>query len=199
MSEPKRRFFESGSSNALRPPRPSSAPIPSSSAIFAAPGPFVVSGEVHGDGEVEGGLNLSVTGSWHGNIQAQQAIVAGKITGGLTVKDRLEIGYTAVIRGRVSARTIAIAKGAIVDGEIEVTSGAADAANSRKNATANDPSARLFANGDRAGNILCVRVLFAHPSANSLTLRSNERIRCDHRGRRHSRSRRTAGRCGGRS
>jgi cytoskeletal protein CcmA (bactofilin family) len=36
----------------------------------------------------------------------------------------LEIGYTAVIRGKVSARTIAIAKGAIVDGEIEVTSGA---------------------------------------------------------------------------
>jgi hypothetical protein len=28
-----------------------------------------------------------------------------------------------VIRGKVSARTIAIAKGAIVDGEIEVTSG----------------------------------------------------------------------------
>ena len=78
---------------------------------------------MHGDGEVEGGLNLSVTGSWHGNIQAHQAIVAGKITGGLTVKDKLEIGYTAVIRGRVSARTIAIALGAIVDGEIEVTSG----------------------------------------------------------------------------
>ena len=42
--------------------------------------------------------------------------------GGLIVRDKLEIGYTAVIRGKVSARTIAIAKGAIVDGEIEVTS-----------------------------------------------------------------------------
>ncbi len=57
-----------------------------------------------------------------GHIQAHQAIVAGKITGGLSVKDKLEIGYTAVIRGKVSARTVAIAKGAIVDGEIEVTS-----------------------------------------------------------------------------
>ena len=63
-------------------------------------------------------------GTWHGFIQAQQAIVAGKITGGLIVRDKLEIGYTAVIRGKVSARTIAIAKGAIVDGEIEVTSDA---------------------------------------------------------------------------
>jgi cytoskeletal protein CcmA (bactofilin family) len=118
MSEQKRRFFE----------RITATPtfIGADSVIIGnirGTGPFVVSGEVHGDGEVEGGLHLSVTGSWHGNIQAHQAIVAGKITGGLTVKDKLEIGYTAVIRGRVSARTIAIALGAIVDGEIEVTSG----------------------------------------------------------------------------
>jgi cytoskeletal protein CcmA (bactofilin family) len=87
-------------------------------------GQFVVSGEVHGDGELEGGLNLSASGTWNGFIQAEQAIIAGKITGGLSVRDRLEIGYTAVIRGKVSARTVAIAKGAIVDGEIEVTSDA---------------------------------------------------------------------------
>jgi cytoskeletal protein CcmA (bactofilin family) len=86
-------------------------------------GQFVVSGEVHGDGEIDGGLNLSATGTWNGFIQAERAIVAGKITGGLSVRDKLEIGYTAVIHGKVSARTIAIAKGAIVDGEIEVTSG----------------------------------------------------------------------------
>jgi cytoskeletal protein CcmA (bactofilin family) len=86
-------------------------------------GQFVVSGEVHGDGELDGDLNLSVTGSWHGNIRARQAIIAGKIVGGVKVEDKLEIGHTAVIRGRVSARIVAIAKGAIVDGEIEVTSG----------------------------------------------------------------------------
>jgi cytoskeletal protein CcmA (bactofilin family) len=86
-------------------------------------GQFVVSGQVHGDGELEGALNLSASGSWHGHVRAQQAIVAGTILGGLTVEGKLEIGYTAVIRGRVSARTVAIAKGAIVEGEIEVTSG----------------------------------------------------------------------------
>ena len=48
--------------------------------------------------------------------------LAGKITGGLSVQGKLEIGHTAVIRGKVSARTIAIAKGAIIDGDIEVTS-----------------------------------------------------------------------------
>ena len=85
-------------------------------------GHYVVSGEVHGDGHLSGGLHLSASGRWHGFIVASQAIVAGEITGGLTVEDKLEIGSTAVIRGKVSARTIAIAKGAIVDGEIEITS-----------------------------------------------------------------------------
>ena len=118
MSEPKRRFFESSTA---------SPTFIGAESVFIGnirgAGHFVVSGEVRGDGELQGGLNLSSTGSWYGFVQAEQAIVAGKITGGLTVKDKLEIGYTAVIRGKVSARTIAIAKGAIVDGEIEVTSG----------------------------------------------------------------------------
>jgi len=119
MNQPKRRFLDLGEATPT---------FIGATSVFIGnirgAGQFVVSGEVHGDGELQGGLNLSATGSWHGFIQAQQAIVAGKITGGLSVKDKLEIGYTAVIRGKVSARTIAIAKGAIVDGDIEVTSGA---------------------------------------------------------------------------
>ncbi len=117
MNQPKRRFLELGEATPT---------FIGATSVFIGnirgAGQFVVSGEVHGDGDLDGALNLSATGSWHGNIQAQQAIVAGKIMGGLSVKDKLEIGYTAVIRGRVSARTVAIAKGAIVDGEIEVTS-----------------------------------------------------------------------------
>jgi cytoskeletal protein CcmA (bactofilin family) len=119
MSEQKRRFLEASAATPTF--------IAAESVVIGnirGTGLFVVSGEIHGDGELQGALNLSVTGSWHGFIQAQQAVVAGKIIGGLSVKDKLEIGYTAVIRGKVSARTVAIAKGAIVDGEIEVTSGA---------------------------------------------------------------------------
>jgi len=88
-------------------------------------GQFVVFGEVHGDGDLDGGLNLSAKGRWLGNIRANEAIVAGRVEGSLTITGTLEIGSTAVIRGSVAARTIAIAKGAIVDGEIVVTSGSA--------------------------------------------------------------------------
>ncbi|MGA2776425.1 MAG: polymer-forming cytoskeletal protein [Steroidobacteraceae bacterium] len=86
-------------------------------------GPFVISGAVQGDGELLGDLSLAVGATWLGNIRAQRAIVAGQIVGSLEVEDKLEIGRTAVIRGRVSARTVAIAQGAIVDGDIDVTSG----------------------------------------------------------------------------
>jgi cytoskeletal protein CcmA (bactofilin family) len=118
MNDPRRRFFDLDSA----PPTVIGAETVFVGNLRGA-GQFVVSGEVHGDGEIEGGLNLAVTGVWNGYIQAHHAIIAGKISGGLAVRDRLEIGYTAVIRGRVTARTVAIARGAIVDGDIEVTSG----------------------------------------------------------------------------
>jgi cytoskeletal protein CcmA (bactofilin family) len=118
MGEPKRRFLESASNTST---------FIGAETVFVGDirgaGQFVVAGEVHGNGELAGGLNLSASGVWIGHIQAQQAVIAGRIEGALMVQDKLEIGFCAVIHGKVSARTIAIAKGAIVDGEIEVTSG----------------------------------------------------------------------------
>jgi cytoskeletal protein CcmA (bactofilin family) len=125
MSEPKRRFLERVALPTALLASPTPTVIGADTVIVGnirGKGYFVVSGEVHGDGDLDGALHLAVTAHWHGTVHADHAIIAGKITGGLIVKDKLEIGYTAVIRGRVSARTIAIAKGAIVDGQIEVTS-----------------------------------------------------------------------------
>jgi cytoskeletal protein CcmA (bactofilin family) len=86
-------------------------------------GPFAVCGAIRGDGHVRGALNMAVRSEWEGEVRAERAVVAGKIVGALSVEDKLEIGATAVIRGRVSARSIAIAKGAVIDGELIVTSG----------------------------------------------------------------------------
>ena len=122
MTEPKRRFLE----RAALGTSPAPTILGEDTLIngnVRGRGHFVVSGEIHGDGDLSGTLHLSVSASWHGTVHVDQAIIAGTINGGLIVKDKLEIGFSAVIRGRVSARTIAIAKGAIVEGEIEVTSG----------------------------------------------------------------------------
>ncbi len=122
MSGQKRRFFE----RAGLPEGVSPTFIGTDTVVIGdirGSGHFVVSGAVHGDGDLAGALSLSVTGQWHGTVRARQAIVAGRIVGALLVEDTLEIARTAVISGRVSARSVAIATGAIVDGEIEVTSG----------------------------------------------------------------------------
>jgi cytoskeletal protein CcmA (bactofilin family) len=119
MREQKRRFFD------VDPGLPTPTVIGADSVVVGdirGTGQFVVYGEVHGDGEIAGSLNLAVTGVWNGYIRAERAIVAGKVSGGLTVQGKLQIGRTAVIRGKVSAGMIAIAKGAILDGDLEVTS-----------------------------------------------------------------------------
>jgi len=90
----------------------------------SATGPFVLCGHLKGDGQIDGALNLAVSGHWEGRVRAVQAVIAGRITGEIATDEKLEIGQTAVIRGSVSARTLAIAKGAVVDGDITVTSGA---------------------------------------------------------------------------
>lgn len=87
------------------------------------PGPLVVCGTIRGDGHVRGALSMAARSEWEGEVRAEQGVIAGKITGKLSVAGKLEIGATAVIRARVSARSIAIAKGAVIDGELIVTSG----------------------------------------------------------------------------
>jgi cytoskeletal protein CcmA (bactofilin family) len=85
------------------------------------PGPLMVNGEVIGDGHIGGELVISAESHWRGNLLAKRAVIAGRLTGNITVNDRIEIAATAVIHGRVTARMIALARGATVDGEVTVT------------------------------------------------------------------------------
>lgn len=92
---------------------------------FETAGALVMCGTVRGDGKVEGALRMSVESSWEGEVHARFGIVAGRIVGKLVIEDRLEIGATAVVQADVSARSIALAKGAVIQGAVTVTSGEA--------------------------------------------------------------------------
>ncbi len=87
------------------------------------PGALVMCGQVRGDGDVKGPLSVADTARWEGEVHARSGVIAGNITGAIRVDEKLEIRATAVIRGRVTARSIAIAKGAVIEGEVTVTSG----------------------------------------------------------------------------
>src|SRR3974377_2246361 len=79
-------------------------------------GPLVVGGAVHGDGRTAGALRMAVTAQWEGEIHTRAAVIAGKVTGKLVVEDKLEVGKTAVIRADIVAGSIAVARGAMIDG-----------------------------------------------------------------------------------
>jgi cytoskeletal protein CcmA (bactofilin family) len=48
-------------------------------------------------------------------------VVSGRITGCIVVRKKIEIAASAIIRGRVIASSIAMARGATIDGEVTVT------------------------------------------------------------------------------
>ena len=87
------------------------------------PGALVMCGQIRGDGDVKGPLSISAEARWDGEVHARSGVVAGSINGAIRVDEKLEIRATAVIRGRVTAKSLAIAKGAVIEGEVTVTSG----------------------------------------------------------------------------
>lgn len=84
-------------------------------------GALMISGEVMGDGRIGGELSIGAGAHWQGELLARSAVIAGRVTGTITVSEKIEIAATAVIQGRVSARMIAMARGATIDGEVTVT------------------------------------------------------------------------------
>jgi cytoskeletal protein CcmA (bactofilin family) len=87
------------------------------------PGALVMCGQIRGDGDVKGPLSVSAEARWEGEVHARSGVVAGSIQGAIRVDEKLEIRATAVIHGRVTAKSLAIAKGAVIEGEVTVTSG----------------------------------------------------------------------------
>jgi cytoskeletal protein CcmA (bactofilin family) len=86
-------------------------------------GPIVVCGSVRGDGHIRGALRMAANSAWTGEVHARHGIIAGKVTGKLFIAEKLEIGATAVIRADIIARSIAVAKGAVIEGQMTITSG----------------------------------------------------------------------------
>jgi len=83
-------------------------------------GDYLVHGRVEGDCMLDGTLILSATGRWSGDIAAATVIIAGEVDGNVTAQTKLELQVGARIRGNIASPVIAIAAGAIYDGEIQM-------------------------------------------------------------------------------
>ena len=86
-------------------------------------GAFVFCGTVEGDCDINGPLTLAEGGHWRGSLKAIDIMVAGTVEGDVIAKQRVEISGSARVSGSLSGNSIAVAEGAIIEGEIKVTSG----------------------------------------------------------------------------
>src|SRR5579863_5256843 len=86
-------------------------------------GPLIVCGSIRGDGRVGGPLSMSTGSQWEGEVHAHAAVIAGRVAGKLVVEGKVEVGASAVVRADIVAHSIAIARGAVVDGAITATGG----------------------------------------------------------------------------
>jgi len=86
-------------------------------------GAYVFCGEMDGDCDIEGPVTLADSGYWRGTLKATDVVIAGKVDGDVIAENRVEIAGTARIAGSLSGHSIAVAEGAVIDGEIKVTNG----------------------------------------------------------------------------
>jgi cytoskeletal protein CcmA (bactofilin family) len=86
-------------------------------------GAYVFCGTVEGDSDINGPLTLAAGGRWKGVMKATDIVVAGTVEGDVIATQRVEISGSARITGSLAGNSIAVAEGAIIEGEIKVTSG----------------------------------------------------------------------------
>jgi cytoskeletal protein CcmA (bactofilin family) len=90
---------------------------------IAGQGAYVFCGSVEGDCDIDGPLTLVNGGRWKGTMRANDIVVAGVVEGDVIAKQRVEIAGTARVTGSLSGHSIAVAEGAVIEGEIRVTTG----------------------------------------------------------------------------
>lgn len=83
-------------------------------------GHFIVLGRVEGDCNINGTLVIGEQGVWQGDIVAENILVAGRIEGAVRAREKMEMVSTAHILGSLSSPIIAIAEGAIHEGQIQM-------------------------------------------------------------------------------
>lgn len=87
---------------------------------------YVVYGSVIGDSDVEGAVVLEEGGSWKGVIKAEYVIIAGEVDGDVIATGKIELDETARVSGNVIGSVIAIAEGAVIQGQMKMTSDKAE-------------------------------------------------------------------------
>ncbi len=91
------------------------------SGVITGKGDYQVSGEIDGDCEIDGTVTLTRTGYWNGTINAAHVVISGHVEGDIIAAGKVEISDSARISGKVTGEAIAVAEGAVVEGQMKTT------------------------------------------------------------------------------
>ena len=83
---------------------------------------YVIYGSIDGACDLGSAVMLQKSGRWTGEMVAENIVIAGKVEGNVTARNKLELTSSARIEGNIAGKTIAIAEGAVVEGNISMTS-----------------------------------------------------------------------------
>lgn len=89
--------------------------------VISGSGDYQVSGEVDGDCDIDGTVSLARDGLWQGTIKASNVIISGHVEGDIVAQGKVEIANSARITGTVTGEAIAVAEGAVVEGQMKTT------------------------------------------------------------------------------
>ena len=89
--------------------------------VISGSGDYQVSGEIDGDCEIDGAVSLTRSGYWQGTISAMHVVISGHVEGDIIAAGKVEIANTARITGTVTGEAIAVAEGAVVEGQMKTT------------------------------------------------------------------------------
>ena len=99
------------------------SPLTKITGSIAGQGAYVFSGTVEGESDIDGTLTLAEGGRWKGTMKADNIVIGGNVEGEVIARQQIEIVATARVAGSLRGPMIAVAEGAIIDGEINVTGG----------------------------------------------------------------------------
>ncbi|MCC5861520.1 MAG: polymer-forming cytoskeletal protein [Gammaproteobacteria bacterium] len=90
-------------------------------------GAVIVSGQVIGECDFAGTVTIADGGHWEGRLHADDVMIAGRVAGDVVARGRVEMGQRAQVTGTVTGLSVAIAEGAVIEGELRAGARGEDA------------------------------------------------------------------------
>lgn len=87
---------------------------------ITAAGLAVAASTLEGDANVSGRVHLSEASTLNGNICADSVLCDGRMKGDIDAKSDVTLGRTAYVEGNIKAGTMAMERGAVVIGSIQM-------------------------------------------------------------------------------